>query len=290
MGQLHQGAAMVDFLDIAKIIRRDDAAGPALAIQFHPRGLDTPDDPEMQEQPVEPARKPGKWLERDDDDIWGASFAIEYVDSAGVTSQRRVSCRACGTGPNGARYLQAFCHERKAIRSFRLDRIISVIDLDGEIHEPRAFFEKTLRVQFAATDPLQLADARPKRARGRPRSLVRNEIAGDGVRALIALGHADGHLSEAELDVVRGYVARKTGTSGKPATDLELGEIVDQAKRYYSTHEELIGCLKGISAQPPEQRRLFLRSAMALMAADGLQHPAEFEMLVEIENHLLPRV
>ncbi len=38
-------------------------------------------------------------------------------------------------GPRGMQ-LQAICHERKAFRCFRVDRIGAFISLDGEILEP----------------------------------------------------------------------------------------------------------------------------------------------------------
>lgn len=65
--------------------------------------------------------------------VAGLVLLLHYVDAAGAASERRVTC-ASVRERNGRAYLNAFCHERAAFRSFRFDRISQAIDWrTGEI-------------------------------------------------------------------------------------------------------------------------------------------------------------
>lgn len=61
--------------------------------------------------------------------IAGVCVEIEYRDAKGRQSGRRVTCRAVELN-KGVSYLKAHCHERQALRLFRADRIVEVIDLE----------------------------------------------------------------------------------------------------------------------------------------------------------------
>lgn len=102
-----------------------------------------------QVRPPEPAPAPGTTVGiAVDDDLsedmeptspgYGASgmaMQIRYRDSRGRGSMRRISVISVGGAESGF-LLRAFCHERRAPRSFRSDRIEEAIDLaTGEIIE-----------------------------------------------------------------------------------------------------------------------------------------------------------
>src|SRR5690606_19646165 len=65
----------------------------------------------------------------------GQSFAIEYVDAAGRPSSRRITVYDIQMTSSGVPCLYARCHERGAMRSFRVDRIKYCIDYDGEVFD-----------------------------------------------------------------------------------------------------------------------------------------------------------
>ncbi|QCO07511.1 WYL domain-containing protein [Azospirillum argentinense] len=74
------------------------------------------------------------------------TIAIEYIDSKGAASRRRISIRKF-SHDGKSMHLQAYCLERRALRCFRVDRIRAVIDLDGEVHDdPVQFFRDELLV------------------------------------------------------------------------------------------------------------------------------------------------
>lgn len=65
----------------------------------------------------------------------GQTFMIEYRDAAGAASSRRISVYSIRSDGPKKLYLVARCHERKATRTFRADRITACIDLDGVVHD-----------------------------------------------------------------------------------------------------------------------------------------------------------
>jgi hypothetical protein len=45
-------------------------------------------------------------------------------------------------------------------------------------------------------------------------------------------------------------------------------------------------CLERIKREDEAVRRLFMRHAAALMDADGVQHPAEFDMILDLRERI----
>jgi len=62
------------------------------------------------------------------DDI---ELSIDYVDSSGMKSHREISARNYYTNKKGEVVIRAWCHERNAVRHFKLDKIAAVRDDDG---------------------------------------------------------------------------------------------------------------------------------------------------------------
>ena len=88
------------------------------------------------------------------DTITGLALVVEYVSASGETSQRLVTCRSLSLRGE-VLYLSAFCHFRKSLRSFRVDRVNAVIEPStGEIFpDGREFFRK-FDPDHAAESPL----------------------------------------------------------------------------------------------------------------------------------------
>jgi hypothetical protein len=299
------------------LFRRTDGAAPPIA-GFLPIGLDVPDamprvevrgDREIalvfdRAPGIAPA--PGDWqppgvvrnprMEAAGEDLWGVTFAIEYLDGRNNLTTRRITLRELYRSDDGVLYLQSFCHERQLRRSFRFDRIQSVIDLDGEVHEPRRFFESELHfpIDDHATSP-----AAPARARRMPQVVVtpaapvgalpgraQRFAARDGLRVLAALGRSDGFLDDAEIGVILDYVIERAAADGVATDDEDRAALLPYLRRQYPRASVLGECLDRLEAEPEVQRRLFLRHAVALMDADGIQHPAEFDMLLGLKERL----
>lgn len=87
---------------------------------------------------------------------------IDYVDARGFETRRRVTLLKVGAGKNGP-LLSAICHERKALRHFRCDRIQDFIDLDGVVTPTQNFFRDFLQVDLSVFETVQ--DAQDSRVR-----------------------------------------------------------------------------------------------------------------------------
>jgi WYL domain len=137
------------------LFRRTDGVLPPIG-SFLPIGLDVPDamprtevrgDREIAlvfDQGAGVAPGTGDWRLATAGGM-GVTFAIEYADARNNVTTRRITLRELYRSDDGALYLHSFCHERQALRSFRFDRVQSVIDLDGVVHAPQQFFESELR-------------------------------------------------------------------------------------------------------------------------------------------------
>jgi hypothetical protein len=304
------------FTALAGLFRRTESTPPRMAPSFSPSGLDQPDDDMsiiveitvsfeggLEDDVTE--RKPAKradhkaWLfgrediKRVDDDLWGVTFAIEYIDAKGDSSHRRVTLHDIYVSDAGVIYLSCLCHERKAKRTFRFDRVQSIIDMDGVIHEPQVFFTNELCVSLPMADA---AHNTPKRERDTPKAkpprpaekpgMAQRRAARDGLRVLVALARSDGLLHPEEVEVNLQYIGHKAERAGLPMTEEDCVALTGYLRRQYPSSEVLEECLGRLEQESVEEQQLLVRSAIALMDADGVQDGAEFDLLMEIQQRL----
>jgi hypothetical protein len=142
--------------------------------------------------------------------IRGVAFAIEYCDSHGWTSTRAIRCLGIDTRHPAS--ITAYCHVRDRVCRFRLDRIISILDLaSGRIlssdehlallapyvpeQEPQPYLASLMAVQQATRD---------------------------GVFALLQLSMTGGRLGAAPREVIYRYVRSEAGVLGIKLPAFEL--------------------------------------------------------------------
>jgi WYL domain len=251
----------------------------------------------------EPWHPPGitqhERIHRVDDDLWGVTFGIDYLDWHHNQTTRRISLRHLYRSDEQVLYLQAYCYEREAVRTFRFDRIQAIHDADGVIHDPREFFETELHIRVGATAAGALADppaARPRRealpARLKKPGLDKlgfapRHAARDGLRVLIMLGRTDGRFRESELAVVvLDYIVARAAAEGIETTEDDRAALMPYLRRQHPDAEVLSECLDRLEREPSELRQLLMSSAVALMDADGIEHPAEFAMMLSLRERL----
>lgn len=230
-------------------------------------------------------------------ELGGMAIAIDYQDSRGRLSRRRITMRQIFT--DGSRtYLQAFCHERQAPRSFRFDRIVEVIDVDGVCHEPRSFFIDELGLAIpepaAAEAPVRPAARIPSpptdpgpdiRFTDRP-GMAHRRAARDGLRVLVALARSDGLMHEDEIEVILSYIAERSDLAGIAMNEADRAALIPYLRRQYPSDSVLSDCLRSLNAASRAEQRLLVRHAIQLANADGVQDPAEFALLMEIQQEL----
>lgn len=72
----------------------------------------------------------------------GGSFEIEYVNTEGIQSRRVIDVRKFVANLSDG-YVQAFCHERKMVRTFKYGSIKGLVDLEtGEVVNPELFRQR----------------------------------------------------------------------------------------------------------------------------------------------------
>ncbi|WPY93184.1 hypothetical protein T8T21_08590 [Limimaricola variabilis] len=150
---------------------------------------------------------------------------IDYCDATGAKTRRRITMRSLSRGPN-APILRAICHERRALRAFRCDRIQCFVDEDGVVTECHGFFREIMGIDLGglapAVDPQALNLARRARDRLRPMLSV-----------LVAAARSDGHLHPEELDAILRYAeteALRLEDEGEFDGPITL-EVLDQLAR-----------------------------------------------------------
>jgi hypothetical protein len=142
--------------------------------------------------------------------IRGVAFAIEYCDSHGFTSIRTIRCLGIDTRHPAS--LTAYCHAREKLCKFRIDRIISIMDL------------RSGRVVSSDEHQALLAPYLPD---SEPEPYIQTltnvqDATRDGVFALLQLGFANGRLADQPRAIVLEYVKAeaKARTLPLPSPDL----------------------------------------------------------------------
>jgi hypothetical protein len=223
--------------------------------------------------------------EDDLDTIAGLALLIEYVDASGRRSRRRITCRSVQESEEGSLYLQAHCHERNALRHFRLDRIENVTDLrTGEIHDNATEFVRKIESfelfsdATLSNDNSELIERDRKRAYGRCR---------DGIRILVFLARCDGDYHQNERAIIADYIrSRCNGYGEMEALEYDVEELLRYADRQYPNTQLFGKAIRRIAEAGVTGRhiRLLLDHTAQLIDADGEISPEEFEFAVELKN------
>lgn len=211
----------------------------------------------------------------------GQSFIIEYEDAQGEASTRRVTVIEIRRAAGGAPALYARCHERRAMRLFRVDRITSCIDFDGEVHNDVAAF---MRDSFGMTAELSPA-APPRQPEHRVWGAIRRAHAAH-LMLLTALSHADAEMIPEEVDVIVDWCERRAIAEGM-RPDAEFRRLARRyAMRLRPDGQLVARALEDLYNQDPGTVVPLLAAGIAVIDADGLRHPEERDLLNRIAEDL----
>jgi len=237
-----------------------------------------------------------------DGDLWGTTFAIEYRDSKGSESLRRIAMRHLVRKSDGRLILSANCYERNALRHFRFDRIISIVDCDGVVHDPIRFFEDELQSNVTeymkpnAESPEQFADQNAKALKRKKNQtppsgatnlsekpgVAQRRVCRDGLRILAAIGRCDGDFHKSEISAIVDYVIEEADHEGFSSSTQDRKALTGYVMRLRPDTQILDKCIVKISGQPKDKMLRFLKAAECVIQADGQEHPAEIELLQHI--------
>jgi hypothetical protein len=231
----------------------------------------------------------------------GQSFMIEYVDSSGRVSRRRVTVFDIKVGADGVAMLHARCHERKAQRAFRVDRIRSCIDYDGEVHDDvPAFMQETFGMASGAFGRVARADveAAPRASRlGRPvgsKGKGGTHHSWNALRACVrprailfaALSRSDGTMRDEEVEIAIGHCTEYAQGRGHDVTGKDRSTMTAYLRRQAPGVDVIRDALQSLVGDEPHEVTDFLIAALALMDVDGNRDPEEIELVNELSEAL----
>lgn len=221
---------------------------------------------------------------------------IDYIDSKGIPSRRRITMLRVKTGKHGLA-LHAVCHERKAFRSFRIDRIQCFIEPDGEVIETARFLRETMLIDVAgleisAQDTATKPDAPRRTATNGNVEEARQlrEFLRAPLAILTAAARADDDFHPEELEVIAVYIEKEILARARLSPQFQgvRVEVLDELNRLVlkmrTQRHSLPTYLRTIVAMSEERKRRFLTALQAVVEADGVVQASEVEFLNEISG------
>ncbi|WP_353474805.1 hypothetical protein PVT71_14645 [Salipiger sp. H15] len=234
-----------------------------------------PDDPEMEaiDESGELALEP----------IYGM---IDYCDSRGQETRRRITLQKLKTGRNG-HLLQAICHERKALRSFRCDRIECFITDDGEVIETAEFFREHLFIELGElAAPNRNAVRKPEVMA--PRA-IRDEL-NAALFVLVAAAKTDGEFHPEEIDAICIYIEDELNSEPmfsrfRDAITIELLDgLTDMVRRIRPQRRTLAEHIATISRFDEVRLARFRKALEKVVMADGKFVAPELSFVFDFEE------
>lgn len=201
----------------------------------------------------------------------GQSFIIEYLDTKGRVSVRRITVWSIEAGAGGMPCLYAKCHERQAMRQFRVDRIRSCADYDGEVRDDvMEFLAESFGAAIAgATETARTSEAWFARL---------DQIRADAV-LLACVSLADGSRHEMETEVIADHVSRIVEASGEMMTAGEISALVRYVRRLRPQPRAIAAAIDEMRTRSLRQQRQFFDACRSVMDADGVRKASEADMI-----------
>lgn len=222
-------------------------------------------------------------------DLWGASFCIEYEDANGNKSFRRILLCHLVRRKTGDVILSAHCLDRNAPRHFWFDRIISIVDEDGEAHHPVTFFENELSVDIKSyltadseTDAHRDTGSDTSDAPTEKPGVAQRNLCRDGLRFLVAISRSDGDYHPLEIAVILNFIVSESELAGITTNGDDEAALLAFLKRQRPDEKILRKCLSKFAEQSPETRKRLFLAAENVILADGKIRDSELSILQRI--------
>ncbi|NKD45446.1 hypothetical protein HEQ62_04360 [Haematospirillum jordaniae] len=220
-------------------------------------------------------------------ELVGVAVAIDYVDAKEQETSRRITLRRVSVYDGGRVVWKAFCHERRALRTFVCDRIRCVVDMDGVVHDNPALF---LFTELGVDVTLPVSSVQDPHAStlsflGAIAFGPCGKVLRDGLTVLAGLAHADGLMDDAEVGVMLDYAANVIEVGGGELAVDGCSVLAGWIRRLRPEREAVDSALRSLAADAAACRTL-LRFAVRLMDADGIQNPAEFDLVVAVQDSI----
>ncbi|WP_187829351.1 TerB family tellurite resistance protein [Labrys sp. KNU-23] len=216
--------------------------------------------------------------------IGGLLLVIEYQDAAGRRQFRPVTLWSVKPGRDGIPRLLGYSHDRGDLRSFRLDRILSIADADGVLQEPLdAFYREVLGLSWRQP-PLAASDDE----RGGERwAVIRRVARENGLVLAVSVARADLHLSGEEVMVMLDHVAASCAAQGIDLDPDEIERARQWIRRMRPSANAVRTSLHEFDGAAAATRRRVIEVCLAVADSDGFRHHRELALIDEFSRALL---
>lgn len=213
----------------------------------------------------------------------GQTFGIEYTNAKNEPSRRLITVRKITMGTVSP-LLNAFCHNSRRFKCFRIDRIQTIFDLDGEVFETNLFLQENFGMGESYST-LSETEISPQNQNS-TWSQLRNCCA-HPARLLAALALSDGIMVEAEIDEAVRYLNLYSDRNGHCASDQEIKQLINYFKRIRPSESDIVKSLRYISSLSEREITLFVKTGMRIIAADQIITDEESDLYQAFNKDLL---
>jgi hypothetical protein len=198
----------------------------------------------------------------------GAAYFITYKKSDNSVSKRRVLVRKISKSVDGNVILGCYCYERKAQRTFRVDRVIEAVDLaTGEV----------IQNLIAHLNHVSGGGMAPAHAVSETSKILSKHRY--PLNILIFLGRCDGRLHRFEIDIIYQYLMDIAFEAS-----IDEKEVESYIGRHYPDHEVYLASISKLT--PKKELQRIAKFACRMIEADEIITPAEHQFVEEMQEHL----
>lgn len=190
---------------------------------------------------------------------------LTYCDAKNQQSVRKVTIKSLYQLFDGKDYfLDAFCHEKKAQRTFKLSRIVSLVDIEtGEIFpNPVKYFMEKLNNSPSGevTQCFQKLE--------------------DEILVMTFVARADGYLRIKERNIIASYIEKRHGSQ------LDKSILDNEIRLTYCDNKEFNKSLNNLSKNIGLDKKAFAEIIHNIVNTEKTIHPLEKALLFSIDNEL----
>ena len=214
----------------------------------------------------------------------GQTFGIEYLNAKGEMSQRRVTVRNIKMGKS-CPLLQAYCHSSEKFKAFRVDRVQSVFDCDGEIFEVGDFLYENLGIPKSYLEDENVKAIAPldKFVAEKPMLTL---VTKDSAALLVALAMCDGYMCENERDLIVRYLVNLIERNQGFLDAHGVNYIQKYVNRLRPSEDCVLRELENVYSIDPIEKNKFLQACSDVVKIDGTVTPSEQDMLADFSCEL----
>jgi hypothetical protein len=210
----------------------------------------------------------------------GQTVIIGYADAKGAKSTRRITI--WGMLMRGdVIIVRAKCHERRANRNFRVDRIEFVADLDGVLKPSvEDYFQEIIGADLAMPAPSTTTER--VRAAVPFKATVRRALKSAGVPLLVAIAKADKEYHWLEMNEIHDYANETCASAGITLSLTQIEWMHEYISSLRPTKHVIETTLGDLVDAGPSAVSNFAIVARSLIDADAKLPRGEAENFLEV--------